>query len=72
MKPGDIILVRVYPDKIEERVVVQVETTYVVVCRPEVYQSVAGTPGVPNASMGFPIEDVLEVRGPFALANRSQ
>ena len=67
MKAGDLILVRVFPDKEEERVVLEVQSSYVVACRPEVYPLIADQVGIPDSSMGFPLEDVLEVRGQFVL-----
>ena len=52
---------RAYPDKILERVFLEEHGTYVLVCRPEVYD-VARTTGIePDASMGFPIEDIVNI-----------
>ena len=63
MERGDVILVRAYPDKLLERVVLDVARTYVVACRPEMYEHLADARGLPDAAMGFPIGDVVEVRG---------
>ena len=63
MERGDIISVRAYPDKLLERVVLEVARTYVVACRPEMYEQLADARGLPDAAMGFPIGDVVEVRG---------
>ena len=61
MERGERILVRAYPDRILERVFLEGHGTYVLVCRPEVYD-VARTTGIePDASMGFPIEDIVDV-----------
>ena len=67
MEAGEVILVRVYPDKEEERVILRVEPTYVLACHPEAYSLAASQGGLPEAAMGFPIEDVIEVRGQFVL-----
>ena len=61
MKRGQRVLVRAYPDKKLLRVVLEEGETYVVVCRPEVYDEVSQLSVVPEAVMGFPKEDVVEV-----------
>ena len=58
MKRGDLVIVRAYGGKLLDRVVLEVHPTYVLVCRPEVYDEVKYQPQLPAASMGFPIEDV--------------
>ena len=58
MKRGDSVRVRAYPDKVLARVVWEVEKTYVVVCRPEVYKQAVASGTEPEVFMGFPNEDV--------------
>ena len=61
MDRGDLILVRAYPDKELERVVLEIHPTYVLVCRPEAYPDVEKQTGLSAAAMGFPIEDVIRI-----------
>jgi hypothetical protein len=61
MNRGQRVLVRAYPDKTLERIVWQECETYVIVCRPEVYESVARLDTLPDCAMGFPKEDVTVV-----------
>ena len=59
MKRGDRIQVRTYPDRIVDRVVLEVHPTYVLACRPEVYDEVKLEEGLPARAMGFPLEDLM-------------
>lgn len=58
MERGDLVTVKVYPDMTMERVVLEVHPTYVLACRPEVYDAVINQVGLPDQAMGFPVEDV--------------
>ena len=58
MQRGDVVHVRAYPDKVLPRVVWEVEETFVVVCRPEVYKRARASGTGPERFMGFPKEDV--------------
>ena len=61
MKKGQRILVKAYPDKILERVVLKEEHTYVVVCRPEIYETIREDEDMPDAVMAFPREDIVKI-----------
>lgn len=60
MKKGQHVWVKMFPDKLSERVVWKVEKTYVAVCRPEMFDQIKDLPGLPDLVMGFPKEDVKE------------
>lgn len=66
MKKGQRILVRAYPDKILERVVLKEEHTYVVVCRPEIYETIREDEDIPDTVMAFPKEDIVKILEPVA------
>ena len=61
MKKGDWVVVRGYPNTRLQRVVWSSHETYVLVCRPDVYEAAITKGHDPSDTMGFPIEDVLEV-----------
>ena len=61
MKRGQLIKVRLYPDKEVERVVLQEYGTYILVCRHDVYQEFLKSGIFPEAVMGIPREDVVGV-----------
>lgn len=61
MKKGQRILVKAYPDVVLERIVWEVGNTYVAVCRPEMFDKIKGSTGLPEQIMGFPKEDVVSV-----------
>ena len=58
MKRGDRIRVKVCPDGTVERIVLEVHPTYILACRPEVYDEVKHEVGLPTRAMGFPLMDV--------------
>ena len=59
MKRGDTVMVRVYPDGVVARVAWEVLDTWVMVCRPQVFQeAIANGEDEPRSWMGFPLEDV--------------
>lgn len=64
MRKGQRVIVKGYPDKKLERVVLADEGSYVLVCRPEVYNDIvmSGSPidKLPEAVMGFPKEDIIQ------------
>jgi len=64
MEKGQRILVKAYPDKILERVVLKEEHTYVVVCRPEIYEMIREGKDMPDAVMAFPREDIVKILEP--------
>jgi hypothetical protein len=66
LSKGQRVLVRAYPDRRLERIVLREEKTYVLVCRPEVYHKVKELDSLSDDVMGFPKEDVLEVLNPTA------
>ena len=59
MEKGEKILVRAYPDKVLQRIFLEDHGTYVLVCRPEVYEESRMLGIEPKAVMGFPVEDVI-------------
>ena len=59
MQKGERILVRAYPDKVLERIFLEAHGTYVLVCRPEVYETARKSGSEPAQMMGFPIEDIV-------------
>lgn len=59
MERGQKVLVKAYPDKQLERIVLEETETYIVVCRPEVYTAISKSEGLPECAMGFPKEDVI-------------
>jgi hypothetical protein len=61
MKKGQKILVRAYPDKTLERIVWEEGKTYVAVCRPEIFEQIRTTNGLPESIMGFPKEDIVMI-----------
>lgn len=63
MKRGQRILVKAFQNEILERVVWEEGKTYVAVCRPEVYEDIKNSSGLPEQIMGFPKEDVIKVLG---------
>jgi len=69
MVKGQRVWVRAYPNKKLERVVVGEEDTYILVCRPEVYEEVTGSGISLDLVMGFPKEDVLETTKPDRAGN---
>ena len=62
MRRGDEVIVRAYPDKRLRRILWEEHETYVLVCRPEMYEEAILQKSEPVSTMGFPKEDVLEVR----------
>lgn len=60
MKRGDRVLVKAFPDKELQRIVWEEGNTYVVVCRPEIYEEAMKSRVAPTLDlvMGFPKEDV--------------
>lgn len=61
MQRGDVVVVRAYPNKQLERVVWEEHKSYVLVCRPEVYDEAVKQGVEPESWMGFPKEDVMVV-----------
>ena len=59
MEKGEKILVRAYPDKVLQRIFLEDHGTYVLVCRPEVYEESRMSGSKPKSVMGFPVEDVI-------------
>lgn len=57
MTKGQRVIVRAFSNKVLNRVVWEEAQTYVVVCRPEVYEEAVRT-GEPTSVMAFPKEDV--------------
>ena len=64
MERGQRVLVRAYPNKELERVVLEEAGTYILVCRPEVYESIKDDETLPNSAMGFPKKDVISLLEP--------
>ena len=64
MEKGQRILVRAYPDKELERVVLEDADTYILVCRPEVYESIKDDRTLSSYVMGFPKKDVIALLEP--------
>lgn len=60
MKKGESVRVRVYPDKVVQRIVWEERETYVVLCRPEIYKSAIQKSQEPEVTMGFPKEDIIQ------------
>lgn len=58
LSKGQRVWVRSYPTKRLERVVLKEEKTYILVCRPEVYDTIKDLEGLPDSVMGFPKKDV--------------
>ena len=52
MEKGEKILVRAYPDKVLQRIFLEDHGTYVLVCRPEVYEESRMLGIEPKAVMG--------------------
>ncbi len=58
MKRGDRVLVKAFPDKELQRIVWEESNTYIVVCRPEIYEAALKSRVNPNTFMGFPKEHI--------------
>jgi len=58
LSKGQGVWVRSYPNKRLKRVVLKEEKTYVLVCRPEVYEIIKDLEGLPDSVMGFPKKDI--------------
>ena len=58
LRKGQRVWVRSYPNKRLERIVLKEEETYILVCRPEVYDEIKDLDGLPDNVMGFPKKDV--------------
>lgn len=61
MKRGQLVKVKAYPNKELVRVVLEEHDTYVLVCRPEVYEGVKDFDIPPDFGMGFPKKDIIEI-----------
>lgn len=61
MERGQRVLVRAYPNRELERVVWEEADTYIIVCRPEIYEDIKNDETLPDSIMGFPKEDVIAV-----------
>jgi hypothetical protein len=61
MKRGQLVKVKAYPDKELLRVVLEEYDTYVLVCRPEVYEDMKNLDIPQDFIMGFPKKDVIEI-----------
>jgi len=64
MEKGQRVLVRGYPDKELERVILEEADTYILVCRPEVYEAIKDDEGLSGYAMGFPKKDVIGLLEP--------
>ena len=64
MEKGEKVLVRAYPNKTLERIFLEEHGSYIVVCRPEIYEQAKITGCEPIETMGFPIEDVIGPKTP--------
>ena len=63
MKKGQKVLVKSFPNITLERIVWEEGKTYIAVCRPEVFEDIKNSNGLPEQIMGFPKEDVIKVSG---------
>lgn len=61
MKKGQKVLVKSFPNITLERIVWEEGKTYIAVCRPEVFEDIKNSSGLPEQIMGFPKEDVVRV-----------
>ena len=61
MKRGQKILVKAYPNETLERIVWEERKTYVAVCRPEIFENIKNSDGLPDSIMGFPKEDIITI-----------
>jgi hypothetical protein len=64
MEKGQRVLIKGYPHKELERVVLEEANTYILVCRPEVYESIKDDRGLSGYAMGFPKKDVIKMLPP--------
>lgn len=64
MITGQRIIIRAYPNKKVERVVLREYPTYVLVCRPEMFDVAVQAGENFQSTMGFPKEDVIETLTP--------
>lgn len=63
MRRGQRVLVRAYPNKELERIILDEYETYILVCRLEIYDEVLQSGLLSKPVMGFPKEDIITVFG---------